>query len=87
MAVPAYSPTNSVGLSFCFDLLLSVSVILFFFLAALRSMRDLGSPTRDGTCAPAVEAWNLNHWNAREVPLCAILSFCTSISFNLWVEE
>ena len=31
-------------------------------------MRDLSSPTRDGTCTPAVEAWSLNHWTAREVP-------------------
>ena len=25
------------------------------------------SPTRDGTCAPAVEAQSLNHWTTREV--------------------
>ena len=25
------------------------------------------SQTRDGTCSPALEAWNLNHWLTREV--------------------
>ena len=32
------------------------------FLAMLCSMRDLSSPTRDGTRAPAVEAQSPNHW-------------------------
>ena len=29
----------------------------------------LGSPTRDGTHAPALEARSLNHWTSREVPI------------------
>ena len=32
-------------------------------------MWDLSSPTRDRTRAPAEEAWSLNHWTSREVPL------------------
>ena len=32
-------------------------------------MQDLSFPTRDRTCAPAVEAQILNHWTARETPI------------------
>ena len=28
----------------------------------------LSSPTRNRTCAPAVEAWSLNHWTVRDGP-------------------
>ena len=46
-----------------------ILLLLFFkLLATLCSMWDLSSPTRDQTHAPAVEAWRLNHWTAREVP-------------------
>ena len=38
----------------------------FYFLAALPDMWDLILPTRDWTSPPAVEAWSLNHWTARE---------------------
>ena len=31
-------------------------------------MQDASSPTRDQTRAPAVEAWSLNHWTARDMP-------------------
>ena len=51
-------------------------LFLFFFfinfLATPHGMRDLSSPTRDRTCAPAeevLEAQGLNHWTTREVPL------------------
>ena len=40
--------------------------VLFACLAALRSVWDLSSLTRDRT--PAVEAWSLNHQTTREVP-------------------
>ena len=40
---------------------------------------DLGSLTRDRTCAQCIEVQSLNHWTAREVPLDFILFF---ISFN-----
>ena len=40
----------------------------FFFLATQFGMGDLSSPTRDQTCAPAVEVQSLNHWIPREVP-------------------
>ena len=45
-------------------------MIFFFFLyfvATSRGMRDLSSPTRDWTWAPATEAQLLNHWTTREV--------------------
>ena len=32
-------------------------------------MWDLSSPTRE-LVPLAVEAWSLNHWTAREVPVC-----------------
>ena len=51
----------------------NVYVHFFFFLAALSVLWDPSSLTRDGTWAPAVEAWSPNHWAAREVPLCAYL--------------
>ena len=53
------------GFLFAFHIFL---INFFFFLATLRGRRDLGSLTRDGTAPPAVEAWNLNHWTAREFP-------------------
>ena len=31
-------------------------------------MKDLSFPTRDQTCAPAVEAQNSNHWATQEFP-------------------
>ena len=43
---------------------------VFFFLAALRGLRDLSSPTRDWTWAPAVKAPSPNHWTARDFPPC-----------------
>lgn len=46
-------------------LLLLFSFLFFFFATQLV---DLGPPTRDGTCAPALGAWYLNYWIAREVP-------------------
>ena len=36
-------------------------------------MWDLSSLIRDWTHAPLLEAWNLNHCTAREVPACPIL--------------
>ena len=38
------------------------------FLAALNSLQDLGSPTRDWTWATAVKALRANQWPAREFP-------------------
>ena len=38
----------------------------FYFLAVLPDMWDLSLATRDCTSPPAVEAWSLNHWTARE---------------------
>ena len=41
------------------------------------------SPTRDETHAPAVEAWNLNPWTAREVPRFDVLNSV----FNVVVQS
>ena len=38
--------------------------------AAICSMWDLSSLTRDQTNAPVLEVQSLNHWTAKEVPLC-----------------
>ena len=43
-------------------------LILYFFLATLRSMWNFSSLTRDQTSAPELEAQNLKHWTAREFP-------------------
>ena len=40
----------------------------FFFFSSTDHMRNLSFPTKDGTGAPAMEAWSLNHWTAREFP-------------------
>ena len=46
--------------------------VLFCILAALHSMQDLSSWTRDQTCAPAVEARLLNYWSTRgRAPACS----------------
>ena len=37
-------------------------------------MGDFGSPTRDRTCAPAVEVQSPNHWTSREVPVLKIFN-------------
>ena len=40
----------------------------FLFLAVPCGVWDLGSPAGIEPALPAVEAWNPNHWTAREVP-------------------
>ena len=39
-----------------------------FSLAMPHGLCNLSSLIRDGTFAPAVAAWNPNHWTTREVP-------------------
>ena len=39
-----------------------------FFFKLLATLRNFSSPTRDWTCASAVEARSLNHWTTGEVP-------------------
>ena len=51
-----------------------------FNLAALCSLQDLSSPTRDWTRALAVKVPSPNHWTAREFPDFAIL---IGITLNL----
>ena len=48
--------------------------LLYFFFAALHSLWDLNSPTRDyEPMSFALEAWSLNHWTTREVPFLVVL--------------
>ena len=46
----------------------------FLFLAVQCGMSDLSSLNRDQTCAPAVEAWSPNHWEARGFPVPVLTS-------------
>ena len=43
-------------------------VIVFYLLATPRGLWDLSSPPRMEPVPPALEAWSLNHWTAREFP-------------------
>ena len=56
--------------------------VCFCFLAALHSLWDLSSLTRDRTHTTAVKAWSPNHWTAREFPSTVFL-FLASISVSL----
>ena len=47
--------------------------LFFFFLAAPRGMQDLSPPPGIEPVPPAVGARSLNHWTAREVPVCPFL--------------
>ena len=63
----------SFPLNLCFiplTLRMLLNSYLFIYLAPLllRGRWDISSPTRDKACAPALEAWSLNHWTTREVP-------------------
>ena len=40
----------------------------FFLMAAPRGLRDLSSLRGIKPAPPALEAWSLNHWTAKEVP-------------------
>ena len=40
----------------------------------------LSSPTRDGTHPPALGAWNLSHWTAREAPWFIVLDSGVALS-------
>ena len=59
-----------VKILFCFDLFCFVLILVLGGggLATPHGIRDLSSPTRDGTCAAAVEAQSPNHWTAKEFP-------------------
>ena len=45
-------------------------------------MWDLSSLIRDRACAPAVEAWSLNHRTTGETPLTFLLRVCASSNFT-----
>ena len=47
--------------------------LLRFGGSAAPSMQDLGSPTRDQTCAPCRGSRSPNHWTTREVPHLLVL--------------
>ena len=42
-------------------------------------MQDLSSPTRDQTCAPAMEEQSPNCWSTREFPTQILLIFHTDL--------
>ena len=46
-------------------------------------MRDLSSQTRDKPMPPALRAWSLNHWTAREVPPFEIFKAHLILIFSL----
>ena len=50
-----------------------------FWLHPLHGMWYLGSPTRDGTCAPCIGRQSLNHWTDREVPRRQIY-YCDNVA-------
>ena len=52
---------------------------LNFWLHPPLGMWDLGSPTRDGTCAPCIGRQSLNHCTAREVPRRQIF-YCDNVT-------
>ena len=60
----------------------SVSFLFFYLLAMLHSMWDLIPGPRIESVPPALEAWSLNHWIAREVPSPGL----TSVS-SLYLAE
>ena len=54
-------------------LILGWSLPVRFWGAAAPSMQDLGSPTRDQTCAPCHGSRSPNHWTTSEVPHLLVL--------------
>ena len=63
---------------------LSLLFIFYFYLllAVPYDMWDLSSLIRDRACAPAVEAWSLNHRTTGETPLTFLLWVCASSNFT-----
>ena len=43
--------------------------LIYLALNFVYGIRDLTCSTRDGTCAPGMKTWNLNHWIVREIPI------------------
>ena len=68
----------------CMYMCFCCCVLGIFSLATLCGMWDPSSQTRDGTCAPAVEAWILNLWPAREVPVCVWFDFWSYFFQGCW---
>ena len=58
--------------------LLNTSFFFFF------GLRDLSSPTRDRTWAPAVDAPSPNHWTAKEFPFFIFFFLSFFFFFPLW---
>ena len=53
----------------------------YYFLATFWGIWDISSLIRDWTCAPAREAWGLNHWTTKEVPGLCLRIAMTSLSW------
>lgn len=61
-----YSELSLISILYCSS--------LFLFFSAPHGVWDLSSPTTDQTHAPSLEAYTLNHWTAREVPVAIVLN-------------
>ena len=84
---------NKISVCAAPTLLIWSQVIFFFFFWPYHAAGGiLDPPTRDQTVPPALGAWSLNHWTARQVPQ-VIFSMSFSGFFNLasggllWYEE
>ena len=53
----------------CENTITDVVFLLFFFLAVQSGMQNLSSRPGIELVSPEVEAWSLNHWTTREVPV------------------
>ena len=61
-----YFFTSILAHSLC-SLYIYVCVCVSFFFFLPHHMACGTSPTRDWTCASALEAWSFNHWTTREI--------------------
>ena len=70
---------------------LDIPLFIYFFWPGHAACGTSVPLTRDWACAPTVEAWSLNHWAAREVPLdvfivSIFLHFLNSVFLSLSVN-
>lgn len=63
--------STSMPKSVCFFLFLNNFLFIYWLLCT-----DLDPQSRTETAPPAVEAWNFNHWTARQIPQTCYYLFC-----------
>ena len=77
------------------ELLIQTAIFLSFFLSFFFltfsgltpcGIWDLSSPTRDGTCAPALGVQSLNHWTSREVLPRLLFWQRTPVIISIWQQ-